>query len=104
MPFDSVPTSSLQVVADLDRIAHRIRVPQLWCKGDYDRGCRRCLLGAAASLFNGETYRDTRRFLDIAANARGFAHAVAFNDFPKTKHPDVLALIEEAKAIALAEG
>ena len=58
MPFDN-PNNSPAFIDEIeivDRVKHRIRLPQLWCKHDLARGGRRCLLGALNEADHGDYY------------------------------------------------
>lgn len=96
----------------LRKARERIGVPQLWFKGVWsDNGyggiwfSDSCLCVDAALLSVvpefGLLPAGASLCLTLAARARGFETASKLNDAPTTTHADVLALLDEA--IALAE-
>lgn len=93
---------------DLMAVKEVIREPSSWCQLssalDYrnkpvsaldDRACSFCLTGAiiAALDADGEKYMDVSNKLQTLLLGRSHVH---FNDYPTTKHEDVIALLDAA--------
>jgi len=101
--------------ADILRKAKdHISDPAMWFQGNYtasldddwgrlprkDEPC--CGLGALAYSARGWAILENEKFLLNAARRRGFHAFYDFNDHPNTTHADVMAVFDEA--IAIAEG
>lgn len=112
----------MSAAADLLRRAReRIATPERWTKGafardpadGYDRGDRGALdpdscLCANGSLFAahgdvGPPPYGVSQTLTRAARGRGFETVSKFNDAPETTHADVMALFDDAIALAESE-
>lgn len=105
------PAAAVQLRAARERIA----TPERWVQGVFaavdgkrygapsindPRACL-CVDGAVLSVRNNQPANGAGLCLSLAARARGFETASKLNDAPETTHADVLALLDEA--IALAE-
>lgn len=99
--------------AQLRRARERIATPERWTQGTFGKYCpdtgeidcecvNGALMEAAKEVGTGGLMRSGASLcLSLAARARGFETASKLNDAPTTTHADVLALLDEA--IALAE-
>jgi hypothetical protein len=97
----------------LRRARERIATPERWFKGIWSAhgyagiwDSSECLCVDAALIYasgknDGPIAPGASLCLSLAARARGFETASKLNDDPRTTHADVLALLDEA--IALAE-
>lgn len=99
----------------LRRARARIATPERWTQGTLVRlreapshpraiwcdGACLCVDGALLFALDGMRGGGASLCLSLAARARGFETASKMNDHPSTTHADVLALLDEA--IALAE-
>lgn len=100
----------------LRRARKRIATTERWTQGtfgkyNFETGTRcECVNGAlieASKGLGGECAGVLARsgaslVLSLAALARGFETASRFNDAPTTTHADVLALLDEAIALAVS--
>src|ERR1700681_2219658 len=107
MPFDALSFADQQTMDDLEiieRIRYRIRSPQLWCKDDWITGNRVCLLGAVGRVTT-LSPRELRIFENLVVSPKiveiitrylpkGFTEVMKFNDSPRTKHADVIAVLD----------
>lgn len=99
----------------LRRARERIATPERWTQGSFasvdgypfganavkwESACL-CVDGALLAVRNSNTRNGASFCLSLAARSRGFETASKLNDAPTTMHEDVLALLDEA--IALAE-
>lgn len=89
----------------LEEVKQRIRHPNMWCKEHYDNEHGRvCLMGAIYSV-NRKHQTEDNNYADSVPDYRArdllkdclpepFSSIEGFNDAPKTKHKDVVAVIE----------
>ena len=109
--------NALQV---LQAARERISRPEHWCKhhmatclkGEYrgvlsDHACRWCLSGAllyaSECEFMGSKMQarmDARRIIERLLMSEGIGGIIQFNDDRKTRHSDVLAVLDKAIEIA----
>jgi len=117
MPFDSTVTYTNETLDDLrilEKARHRIRLPQLWCRGHMIKGNRLCMMGAIAYAC-GVSKKELQRINSGATMEKQhemhYDHIIAvleryipefvlpdYNDDFEVTHADVIKLFDRAIA------
>ena len=98
MPFDGVDTS-YGYIAKLDQVIDLIETPNHWVKHSYSTPWGGYCLREALNIVGvAELFEPVILKTAEAVMAREFCCIESFNDHPLTRHGDVLAVLQRARA------
>lgn len=116
MPLDNIPAAPryAEEIAILDRMRELLATPEGWCQGFLQKRGAMCLYGVINTISHGHSdweFVAKDRVLTrmpfspvlaaVETKLKSFVSGgdlVTFNNAPTTTHPDILALIDKARA------
>ncbi len=98
MPFDGTGAFSDLRVQKLDRVLTLLSSPSRWCKGaERNRAGQYCIRGALIAVGAWELLHPAIAEAIPQVVGRTFHRIEEFNDHPKTRHSDVVAVLRRAR-------
>jgi hypothetical protein len=104
MPLDSLDFPQNPLLAKLGRVERLLATERQWCKGKLrDGDGRHCLVGAIEAA---DAWPEVGRVILRAArevSGKRYWRIESFNDDPRTKHTDILAVLRCARQNIIAD-